>query len=232
MRRSSRAIGQPRSECGLTIMGSPCRSILSRAAARTIFHRICELSGGQIARHRVIVRTALRKLNGLGANVFLPVAIRRQRVSGSTRHFGGALLVAAALAACAPQPEPRTVLDFMEDGLAREGVLTRCNQNRDATSADEECANARRASAAFALEAERARAAGLEQASESKLLALREGQARTAAAEQEATAAARAAAEAAYEARWRDPSGPRPPGGTPASVARTSVPRSARSCRR
>ena len=109
----------------------------------------------------------------------------------------------------------------MEDGLAREGVLTRCNQNRDLSSADEECANARRASAALALEADRARAAGLEQASESKLLALREGQARTAAAEQQASAAARAAAEAAYEARWRDPSGPRPPGGTPASVAPT-----------
>jgi hypothetical protein len=129
------------------------------------------------------------------------------------------LLIAAALAACAPQPEPRTVLDFMDDGFAREGVLTRCNQNRDVTSADEECANARRAAAALALEAERARAPGLEQSSESKLLAVRESEAREAAAEQEAAASARAAAEAAYEARWRDPSGPRLPGGAPASTA-------------
>ena len=139
-------------------------------------------------------------------------------MSGSTRYLSGALLIAAALAACAPQPEPRTVLDFMDDGLAREGVLTRCNQNRDATSADEECANARRAAAAFVLEAERARAPGLEQASESKLLAVRESEERAATAEQQAAAAARAAAEAAYEARWRDPSGPRLSGGAPASA--------------
>jgi hypothetical protein len=118
-------------------------------------------------------------------------------------------LLAAVLVACSPQPEPRTVSDFMDDGFAREGVLTRCNQDRDATLLDEECANARRAAAAVALEAERARAPGLEQASEAKLLALRERQARRDAAEQEAVAAANAAAEAAYEARWRDPSGPR-----------------------
>ena len=46
----------------------------------------------------------------------------------------------------------------MEDGLARDGVLTRCNQDRDATLTDVECANARRAAAAVALEVERARA--------------------------------------------------------------------------
>jgi hypothetical protein len=121
-----------------------------------------------------------------------------------------ALLIAAALTACAPpQPEPRTVLDFMDDGLAREGVLTRCNQNRDATLTDEECANARRASAAAALAVERARESGLERESEAKLLALREREARRSAAEQGAAAASRVAAEAAYEARWRDPAGPR-----------------------
>jgi hypothetical protein len=142
-------------------------------------------------------------------------------MAGSTRYLGGALLIAAALAACAPQPAPRTVLDFMDDGLAREGVLTRCNQSRDATSADEECANARRAAAALALEAERARAPGLEQASESKLLAVRESEDRAATAQQQAAAAARSAAEAAYEARWRDPSGSRMPGATSAGTAPT-----------
>jgi hypothetical protein len=95
-----------------------------------------------------------------------------------------ALLMAAALAACAPQPEPRTAYDFMEDGLARDGVLTRCNQNRDATLTDEECANARRAAAAVALEAERAREPALERASEAKLVALRQRDAREAPAEQ------------------------------------------------
>jgi hypothetical protein len=83
-------------------------------------------------------------------------------------------LLAVALAACAPKPEPRTVFDFMDDGFAREGVLTRCNQNREETLDDAECINARRAAATLALEAERARAPELEQQSEAKLLALRD----------------------------------------------------------
>jgi hypothetical protein len=86
-------------------------------------------------------------------------------------------LLAVVLAACAPKAEPRTVQDFMDDGFAREGVLTRCNQNREGTLNDSECSNARRAAATIALEAERARAPQLEQQSEAKLLALRELQA-------------------------------------------------------
>jgi len=83
-------------------------------------------------------------------------------------------LLAVVLAACAPKSEPRTVLDFMDDGFAREGVLTRCNQNREETLNDAECINARRAAATIALEAERARAPELEQRSEAKLVALRD----------------------------------------------------------
>jgi hypothetical protein len=135
--------------------------------------------------------------------------MRRQRVSRFRLRASATPLLAAVLVACAPQPEPRTVLDFMDDGYAREGVLTRCNQNRDETLADEECANARRAAAAIALEAERARAGALEQESEAKLLALRESQALRTAAEQDAATTARAAAEAAYEARWSGSPGSR-----------------------
>ena len=62
----------------------------------------------------------------------------------------------------------------MDDGFAREGVLTRCNQNRDETLNDAECINARRAAATIALQAERARAPELEQRSEAKLVALRD----------------------------------------------------------
>jgi hypothetical protein len=83
-------------------------------------------------------------------------------------------LLAAVLAACAPKSEPRTVFDFMDDGFAREGVLTRCNQNREETLNDSECINARRAAATIALDAERARAPELEQRSEAKLVALRD----------------------------------------------------------
>jgi hypothetical protein len=111
------------------------------------------------------------------------------------------------VAACAPEPEPRSVLDFMEDGLAREGVLTRCNQDRDATLDEVECANARRAAAAVALARDAERSADLERESERKLVALRERAEQAAVAEREAAAAMRAAAEAAYEAQWRDPSG-------------------------
>ena len=104
------------------------------------------------------------------------VAIRKYRESGFRLRVGLTPLLAAVLVACAPKPEPRTVLDFMDDGLARDGVLTRCNQNREETLNDAECINARRASSTIALQAERARAPGLEQQSEAKLLALRERQ--------------------------------------------------------
>ena len=85
-------------------------------------------------------------------------------------------LLAAMLVACAPKSEPRTVSDFMDDGFAREGVLTRCNQKRDETLSDAECNNARRAAATIALEAERARAPALERQSEARMLAMRERQ--------------------------------------------------------
>jgi hypothetical protein len=125
-----------------------------------------------------MVRTSSSKPNRSSHNVSAPVEIRGQLESGLGLRVAIALLMAAALAACAPQPAPRTVSDFMEDGLARDGVLTRCNRDRDATLTDTECANARRAAATVALEAERAREAELDHASEVKLAALRESQGR------------------------------------------------------
>jgi hypothetical protein len=136
--------------------------------------------------------------------------------------MGATLLLAVVVTACAPAPEPRTALDFMEDGLAREGVLARCNRDRDRTLDDEECANARRAAVAVAIEAERARAGTLERQSERKLAALREAQAREAAAAREGAAAQRAAAEAAYEAQW--PNSNRPPATAATSGASFGAP--------
>ena len=92
----------------------------------------------------------------------------------------------------------------MEDGLAREGVLARCNQDRQASNGDEECANARRAAATLAAAGESERSASLEKESARKLNALRDRQVRQQQAEQNAETAAKAAADEAYEAQFRD----------------------------
>ena len=106
---------------------------------------------------------------------------------------------------CEQQYSPRSFEDFMEDAIARDGVLARCNRDRDATIDDLECSNARRAAAAVAVAGERVRSDELEEQSERKLVALRDRTAREEHAEQRAIAEAQAAAEAAYEARWVDP---------------------------
>lgn len=119
------------------------------------------------------------------------------------------LALAGVVAGCStPPPEPRTFYFFMDDGIAREGVLARCNRDREATAQDTECVNARRAAAALAVEHERARSGELEAESERKLLALRARAAREAQAQQQAEAAARAAEEQAYEEQWREPAQP------------------------
>ncbi|MGD8324305.1 MAG: EexN family lipoprotein, partial [Gammaproteobacteria bacterium] len=100
------------------------------------------------------------------------------------------------------EPQPISFAEFMDDSIAREGTLARCNEDRDATAADIECANARRAAAAIALREERARREALELESERKLAALREQVERERAATREAQLLAEAAARAAYEAQW------------------------------
>jgi hypothetical protein len=96
----------------------------------------------------------------------------------------------------------------MEDGLAREGTLARCNQDRDGTATDIECENARRAAAAVAVREEQARRAELERESQRKLVALRTRTEQQRQAELQAALEAKAAADALYEAQWRDPSEP------------------------
>jgi len=115
----------------------------------------------------------------------------------------GVALVLAAIASGCERPAPRTFEEFMEDGYARDGVLTRCNHDRAATLDNVECANARRAAAAVAVQDERARQNALDAQSERKLVAMRDRAERDQQAEQEAVDAAKAAEDAAYEARWR-----------------------------
>lgn len=118
---------------------------------------------------------------------------------------GTVFVVAGLVAACSPQPGSRNFYFFMDDDLAREGVLARCNQDRDATLSDIECSNARRAAAAIALKAEHERSELYARESERKLLALRISISRETEAQRSAAAAARAAAELAYELQWKDP---------------------------
>ncbi len=106
------------------------------------------------------------------------------------------------LAAC-DEPEPRPFAVFMEDQIAREGILAYCNQNPQETANNIECANARRAAAAIALRLERERSAELERESERKLQLLRQEMAERERIIREATLAAARAEREAYEAQWR-----------------------------
>jgi chromosome segregation ATPase len=117
---------------------------------------------------------------------------------------GAVLSLCLAVVACTELP-PRTFTEFMEDAAAREGTLVRCNADRRATIDDIECANARRAAAAVALEVERARRAELEAESDRLRSELHDRIARQQAAEREAEELRRAMQQAAYDAQWGSP---------------------------
>jgi hypothetical protein len=113
------------------------------------------------------------------------------------------LVTSLATVAC-DEPPPRTFTDFMEDRIAREGTLARCEQDRTASRGDIECANARRAEAVIALREERERREESERESARKLAVLRRQiEARDEAALR-AAAAEEAAKLAAYDAQWKD----------------------------
>jgi hypothetical protein len=122
---------------------------------------------------------------------------------GTSRAIAAAGTVAlCVLAAACSEPQPRSFADFMEDKMLMDGTLARCNEDRDGTLYDIECANARRAAATIALRVEQERRAELERESERKLEELRTELARREIAAAEALAAAEAAKQAAYEAQW------------------------------
>lgn len=93
-----------------------------------------------------------------------------------------------AVSACSPPP-PRSYDFFLNDSIARDGTLARCDRDPVAAQSDIECLNARRAALAVQLEEERARREALERESAAKIEALRR--------EFEAQRRAREAAEAA-----------------------------------
>ncbi|MFO7285962.1 MAG: EexN family lipoprotein [Gammaproteobacteria bacterium] len=107
-----------------------------------------------------------------------------------------AALAAACVAGC-KGPEPRSYEYFLEDKIARDGVLARCDADPAAARTDIECANALRAALTIQLQEERARREALERESAERIEALRrqyeaERQAREAAAAAAAQAAERA----------------------------------------
>jgi len=107
------------------------------------------------------------------------------------------------------EPQPISFAEFMDDEFARDGTLIRCNENRESTRDDLECANARRAAAAIALREERARREALELESERRIAELRAEVERERAATRLAEQRAQAAARAAYDAQWEARNGTR-----------------------
>jgi hypothetical protein len=131
-------------------------------------------------------------------------AQRMELWSSSAAGRGGlaVALLGCVLATACSKPDARGFDEFMEDRIAREGVIARCNQNREATENDIECANARRAASTIALREEQARRRELELESDKKLSMLRAEIERRDRAKREAMDAALKAAQAAYEAQW------------------------------
>jgi hypothetical protein len=115
------------------------------------------------------------------------------------------IVLLAALGAACERQEPRSFADFMDDAIARDGALARCNQDRSAAANDVECVNARSAAEAVAVAAERARQADLDRQSERTLIALRDRAGFEQEAAERAAAEERAAEQAAYDAQWIDP---------------------------
>ena len=119
-----------------------------------------------------------------------------------TGKLGALLLATGLLVACVEEPLPRSFVEFMDDSLAREGVLARCNADRAATADDIECINARRAAAAIAAQADAGQRERLEAQSEARRLAARQRADAQLEAERQAALAAEAEAQMAYEAQF------------------------------
>lgn len=112
------------------------------------------------------------------------------------------VLIAGFIAGCSGDSRPPSYLQFMEDSIAREGTLARCNRDRQATLTVPECVNARRAAATIAARADDALREEREAASDILRVAARNRADDAQEARRRAEAAARAAAAAAYEAQW------------------------------
>lgn len=135
-----------------------------------------------------------------GAAVGTAMGITAGTAIGTTVGAGLALSF-LLLTACAGPP-PRSFNDFMEDRIAMDGTLARCDQDPEAAQTDIECANARRASSVIALSEERARREALERESERKIAALKAQMEERDRIAREAALQAAKAAQDAYDRMW------------------------------
>ncbi len=106
------------------------------------------------------------------------------------------LVAALAAAGCVPEPPPRTTADFLDDPIALDATLARCNADRTRTLRDPECQNAREAAHRISVEEEQERLRKLEAQSQRKLEELRALQRAADEARQRAEEAERRAEEA------------------------------------
>ena len=108
--------------------------------------------------------------------------------------FSGLVL----LAACAKEPPPITVSEFMENSRLLEATMVRCGQNRSEMKYEAACVNARDAVNRLEVGEKQARHAELEAQSERKRQALRRTQEAAAEARRRALEAQRRREEAEY----------------------------------
>jgi len=108
----------------------------------------------------------------------------------------------ALLAACAKEPPPRTVTEFIDNPLLLEAAMVRCSQNRAQNRYEAECINARQAVARIQAKEEAERQAELEASFERKRRALRRTQHAAAEARRRAAEAEKQRREAEYLAQF------------------------------
>ena len=135
--------------------------------------------------------------------VFRSIAVRSNLLRQRTLLVAvGAFLVTG----CVEEPKPRSYQEFMEDPIARDGTLLRCNQDREGTAGDLGCVNARRAASTSAARAAAARAEQLEAESDIQREALRNRVGVQQLAALRAAEEAKRVEEASYDAQWTNES--------------------------
>ncbi|MDX1518163.1 MAG: EexN family lipoprotein [Woeseiaceae bacterium] len=102
------------------------------------------------------------------------------------------------LAACAKEPPPRTLSEFLDDPVLLEAALVRCDQNRAESRYEAECVNAREAVKIIEAKEEAKRREELEAQSQRKREALRRTQAAAAEARRRVAEAERLRREQEY----------------------------------